>query len=112
MVVRVALVIAAFGVTGAIAHSNGPTAWKTALQLRSAALEHRYVNLRRPASNPEPEWLKALQLRGEALDHRYGLGGHVRSAQAAARPDWYEALMERSDVLDRTFRLGRYAGSS
>lgn len=111
MVVRVAIVIAAFGVTGAIAHSSEPPAWKRALQLRSAALDHHYAHVRRPASKPEPDWLRALELRSEALDRTYGLGSTTRSTQGAPAPAWYEALMARSDALDRAFRLGKYAAS-
>jgi hypothetical protein len=114
MVVRVAIVIAAFGVTGAIAHSSEPPAWKKALQLRGAVLEHRYArdaDVRRSTRKPEPDWLKALELRSEALDHKYGLASTLRSAQGAPAAAWYEALMARSDALDRAFRLGKYAAS-
>jgi hypothetical protein len=111
LVVGAVILIAAFGVTAAVAHSSGAPAWKRALMIRSEALDERYVHttqLRRPVSTPEPGWLVALKLRSEALDRRYGLGD-ARSSQAASGPDWYRALMQRSDALDRAFRLGKYA---
>ena len=105
------ILIAAVGVTTAVAHSGEAPAWQRALLVRSAALDQRYVHaaqLQRRLRTPEPGWLVALRLRSEALDRRYGLAD-ARSSQAAGGPDWYRALMERSDALDRAFRLGRYA---
>jgi hypothetical protein len=113
--VRIAVVIVAVGATAAIAQSSEPPAWQRALQLRSEALDQRYVrhaDIRRPASRPAPDWLAALQLRSEGLDRRYGLGTPDRHAQGTTGPDWQRALMERSDALDRRYHLGRYAGSS
>jgi hypothetical protein len=111
LVVGAVIVIAAFGVTTAVAHSGGAPAWQRALMIRSAGLDQRYLEttqLRRQVSTPEPGWLVALKLRSEALDRRYGLTD-ARTSQAAGGQDWYRALMERSDALDRAFHLGRYA---
>jgi hypothetical protein len=110
LVVGVVVLVVAFGVTTAVAHSGGEPAWQRALMLRSAALDQRYVHparLQRQVSSPEPGWLVALKLRSVGLDRRYGLVDERRSQ--AAGQDWYRALMERSDALDRAFRLGRYA---
>src|ERR1700710_1958460 len=89
--VRIAIVIAAFGTTAAIAHSSDPSAWKRGLQPSAAPAKQRH-----PAAKPKPDWLVALQERSEALDRRYGLG-NTRESQAVAAPAWCVALMERSD---------------
>jgi hypothetical protein len=99
---RIALAVAAFGVTAAIAHSSEPPAWKRALELRSQALDQRYSGTTLRSTNPQPDWRTALEARSAALDRRYGL---VRGTHAG----WYVALLQRSEALDRRYRLGRYA---
>jgi hypothetical protein len=73
IMLRIALVIAAFGVTAAIAHSSEPPAWKRALELRSQALDRRYGL----GTGTHAAWYAALMQRSEALDRRYHLGGHT-----------------------------------
>ena len=113
--VVVAVSMSALTVGAGMTMAGGDEQWRTALQLRSEAMNRQHglgEHARKPAAADQPAWRTALIVRSEALNRKYGLGRHARKPSASRQPAWLEALLIRSDALNRQHKLGTYAPGS
>jgi len=113
--VAVVVSVSVLTVGAGITMAGGNEQWRTALQLRSQAMNRAHglgEYARKPAAADQPAWLSALIVRSEALNGQYRPGKHARQPAAATQPAWLEALMIRSDALNRQHKLGAYASGS